>query len=452
MPVIRIGDSAYNCMDNIILKGVILMFIYTVRPGNSIYYISQLFGTDQQKIIEGNQIENPNVLVIGQAIVVPVESVRHTVVQGETLRMLALRYQVPVAAILRANPQITDPSLIRTGEVLTIPSQTENLGEKSVNGYAFPTINESTLEKTLPNLTYCTVFSYQVKADGSLAQIDDERTVNAARQKNTAPMMSITNIKPGGGFSSELASEVLTNETAWNNLLNNAVQTMNSKKYFGLNIDFEYVLQKDKEAYNDFVKAASDRVHESGFILSTSLAPKTGAAQRGLLYEAHDYPVHGRYTDFVILMTYEWGYTYGPARAVAPLNLVEQVIRYAVSVIPNQKIFMGIPNYGYDWTLPFVQGTAAKPLTNPGAVSLAARVGARIYFDSAAQSPYFSYYDVSGRRHEVWFEDARSINAKLRLADRYGLGGVSYWTINSYFAQNWLILDSTFKINKVLGI
>lgn len=430
---------------------MILLFIYTVRPGNSIYYISQLFGVDQQKIIEANQPENPNVLVIGQAIVVPADSVQHTVVQGETLRMLAMRYQVPVVAILRANPQVTDPSLIRTGEVLTIPSQTENLGTKSVNGYAFPAINESTLEKTLPNLTYCTVFSYQVKADGSLTQIDDARAVNSAMQKNVAPMMSITNIKPGGGFSSEIANAVLTNEAAWNNLLNNVIETMKSKKYYGLNIDFEYIFQKDKEAYNSFVKTASERVHDAGFILSTSLAPKTGAGQRGLLYESHDYQVHGRYTDFVVLMTYEWGYTYGPARAVAPLNLVEQVIRYAVSVIPNQKIFMGIPNYGYDWTLPFVQGTAAKSLTNPGAVDLAARVGARIYFDNTAQSPHFSYYDVSGRRHEVWFEDARSINAKLRLADRYGLGGVSYWTINSYFAQNWLVLGSTFTVKKVIN-
>ena len=427
------------------------MFIYTVRPGNSVYYISQLFGVDRQAIIDGNQIENPNVLVVGQAIAVPADSVSHTVVQGETLHMLAMRYQVSAAAILRANPQITDPSLIRTGEVITIPSQIENLGEKAVNGYAFPSINESTLEKTLPNLTYCTVFSYQVKADGSLTQIDDERVVNAARQKNTAPMMSVTNIRPSGGFSSEIAHSVLTNETAWNNLLDSAINIMKTKKYYGLNIDFEYILQSDREAYNSFLKTASGRLHDAGFILSTSIAPKTAASQRGLLYEAHDYPVHGRYADFVVIMTYEWGYTYGPAMAVAPINLVEQVIRYAVSVIPNQKIFMGIPNYGYDWTLPFVKGTAAKPLTNPGAVSLAARVGARIYFDAAAQSPYFNYYDVSGRRHEVWFEDARSINAKLRLADRYGLAGVSYWTVNSYFAQNWLVLNSTFTVKKVLN-
>ena len=148
-------------------------------------------------------------------------------------------------------------------------------------------------------------------------------------------------------------------------------------------------------------------------------------------------------------MTYEWGYTYGPARAIAPLNLVEQVVQYAVSAIPNKKILMGIPNYGYDWTLPFVRGTSARSLTNTGAVNLAARVGAQIQFDATAQSPFFQYYDASGKRHAVWFEDARSIEAKLRLANRYQLGGVSYWTVNSFFPQNWLVLESLYLVRKI---
>lgn len=426
------------------------MFLYTVRPGNSVYSVSRLFGVDAQKIVEGNQISNPSVLVVGQALVIPVDSVRHTVAPGETLSELALRYQVSVNAILRANPGISDPALIQAGETITIPSQTELLGTKQVNGYAFPSIRPNTLERTLPGLTYCSIFSYQVSADGSLNEIADQDVISAARNGSVAPMMVITNIKTGGGFDSELARSVLSQESVQNTLLNNVLRVMKEKNYYGLNIDFEYIFPQDREAYNRFIQKAATRLHAEGYILTTSLAPKTSAGQSGLLYEAHDYPAHGKTVDHVILMTYEWGYTYGPARAVAPLNLVEQVLQYAVSVIPRQKIFMGIPNYGYDWTLPFVRGSSAQSLTNPGAVDLAARVGARIFFDEEAQSPHFSYYDSTGRRHEVWFEDARSINAKLRLADRYGLGGVSYWTINSFFAQNWLVLGSLFNVQKVL--
>jgi spore germination protein len=149
-------------------------------------------------------------------------------------------------------------------------------------------------------------------------------------------------------------------------------------------------------------------------------------------------------------MTYEWGYTYSPPRAVAPLNLVEEVLQYAVTEIPSEKILMGIPNYGYNWTLPFVQGSAAQTISHTAAVNLALREGAEIQFDQEAQSPFFNYYDDQGREHEVWFEDARSIEAKLALVDQYNLGGVSYWTVNSFFPQNWLVLESMYNVNKVI--
>lgn len=118
--------------------------------------------------------------------------------------------------------------------------------------------------------------------------------------------------------------------------------------------------------------------------------------------------------------------------------------------IPSEKILLGIPNYGYDWTLPFVQGSAARTISHTAAVNLALREGAEIKFDEEAQSPYFNYYDNQGREHVVWFEDARSIEAKLALVDKYNLGGVSYWTVNSYFPQNWLVLESMYNVNKVI--
>ncbi|MPN16940.1 Spore germination protein YaaH [bioreactor metagenome] len=154
--------------------------------------------------------------------------------------------------------------------------------------------------------------------------------------------------------------------------------------------------------------------------------------------------------DHVIIMTYEWGYTYGPAMAVSPINEVRRVINYATSVIPSEKILMGMPNYGYDWTLPFVRGSAARSLSNTQAVELALKVGANIQYDAMAQAPFFYYYDSAGKRHVVWFDDARSIEARLKLINQYDLGGASYWTINSFFPQNWLVLSSLYNVRKVL--
>ena len=134
--------------------------------------------------------------------------------------------------------------------------------------------------------------------------------------------------------------------------------------------------------------------------------------------------------------------------AVSPVNMVRRVLDYAVTEIPAGKILMGMPNYGYNWTLPFVQGTAAKPVTNVGAVTLAGQVGARIQYDETSQAPFFRYYD-GGKQHEVWFEDARSVRAKLRLVAEYGLAGVSWWNLNALFRTNFLVLQSMYSVEKV---
>jgi spore germination protein len=182
----------------------------------------------------------------------------------------------------------------------------------------------------------------------------------------------------------------------------------------------------------------------------TAVAPKLSAAQTGLLYEAHDYPFHGATVDKVILMTYEWGYLSGPPQAVAPLNQVKRVLDYAVSVIPRNKILMGIPNYGYDWVLPYVRGTKATTFSNVEAVARALRNKADIKYDAAAQSPYFNYYDSQKRQHIAWFEDARSIVQKLNLVDEYKLAGISYWTIERPFPQNLVVLNSMYNVKKVV--
>lgn len=142
-------------------------------------------------------------------------------------------------------------------------------------------------------------------------------------------------------------------------------------------------------------------------------------------------------------------YTYGPPMAVAPIPKVRQVLDYAVTQIPNDKIFMGIPNYGYNWTLPYVKGSKAKSLGNEEAVMVALETGSVIQFDEDAKAPFFEYLDDSGKEHIVWFEDARSIEAKINLVTEYELIGTGYWNIMKYFAQNWLVLNALYDIFRV---
>ena len=146
-------------------------------------------------------------------------------------------------------------------------------------------------------------------------------------------------------------------------------------------------------------------------------------------------------------MTYEWGYTAGPPMAVAPLPNVRAVLDYAVTEIPPGKILLGVPNYGYDWPLPFVQGTTrAQSISNQRAIELAIEYGIAIQYDETAQSPFFHYTDSSGTVHEVWFEDARSLAAKLRLIAEYGFQGAGFWNLMRPFSQTWLTLASLYDM------
>ena len=426
------------------------MIIYTVRPGDSIYQIARRYNVTPEDIAETNGIDLGDSLVVGQSLIVPTDTSTHIVNLGESLYLIARQYNVSLDQLLAANPQISSPYIIQPGQSINIPAQAENLGNIDVNGYAYPNISMSVLEATLPHLTYLSIFSYHVRPDGSLSQINDTPLINAARQQRVAPLMVITNIDDEEGFSSDLARTILRNETVQNNLINNVINTIRNKNYAGVDVDFEYIYPDDRQNYNNFLQKLSDRLRPNGYTLTTAIAPKVRADQPGTLYEAHDYDFHGQIADHVIIMTYEWGFTFGPPLPVAPINEVRRVLDYAVTAIPPEKILMGMPNYGYNWRLPYVPGTAAQTVTNQGAVHLARREGAEIIFNTQSQAPFFEYYDDQAQRHIVWFDDARSIDARLRLVNEFGLGGLSYWTINNYFPAQWVILENLYNVNKVL--
>lgn len=137
--------------------------------------------------------------------------------------------------------------------------------------------------------------------------------------------------------------------------------------------------------------------------------------------------------------------------AVAPINKVREVLDYAVTQIPPSKLLMGIPNYGYDWTLPYVKGESkARSLTNAQAEALAREYGVPIQYDTVAQSPYFTYTDSDGQQHEVWFENQSSYDAKMKLVKEYDLAGFSVWNIMNYSPALWNAMNHNFQAVKVI--
>ncbi len=424
------------------------MTIYEVKPGDTLNSISQKSGLPAEKIIADNGLPS-DTLVTGQALVLLPDEKTVLVRRGDSLFSIARRYKITPKKLQAANPEIRPPYRLRPGMHLLIPKD-DNKKNILVNGYVFPQKDTGPVKEVLPYLTYLSIFSHHATPEGALMPLNDMNLIEAARAGKTAPMMVVTNMDGDGGFNSSLAHTLLTDKNVQENYIRNIMQTLRAKNYYGLDIDFEYVYPNDREAYNSFLSRMEETLTPRQTTLTTALAPKTSGEQQGLLYTAHDYAHHGKNADHVILMTYEWGYTKGPAMAVSPIPQVKKVVEYAISVIPPQKILLGIPNYGYDWKLPFVKGSSARSLSNTEAVTLAAEVGAAIQYDEESQAPFFQYTDGNKNRHEVWFQDARSVRASLQLVSQYGLGGVSYWTIGRPFPQNWLVLRSMFNIKKLL--
>lgn len=420
------------------------MLIHVVQAGDSLWRIANYYQVTIASIVNLNELADPNRLVIGQALVIPAKEVVHTVKSGEYLWKIAQKYQTTVQNIIQAN-RLDDPNTIYPGQQLIIPGKPKPTID--VNGYLY-FLGESAVpivQETGQFLTYLSPFAYLIREDGSLQAINDLPAIRTAEALGVLPMMSITNFT--STYKGEnLASVVLNSPEIIERLLDVTSQTLKEKGYRGLSIDFENVLPADREAYNNFLQRAVTRLHADGFFVSTALAPKVSGTQTGLLYEAHDYAAHGRIADFVILMTYEWGYRKGPPQAVSPLNQIRRVLDYAITVMPREKIFFGFQIYARDWLLPHVSGQEAETFSMQEAMSRAVQYGTVIQYDTVTQSPFFRYKDSRGREHEVWFEDARSAQAKFDTVKEYHLRGISYWTLGYPFPQNWALLKDNFNI------
>ena len=414
------------------------MMIYTVKEGDTLFSIAEENNTTVSRIAADNRIDPDLPLVVGQTIVLLYPEEIYTAREGDTVLSIARSFGTSAVKIWQNNPILEGKNAVYPGQTIVITYPSPEFSEKAIGGYAYTYIDDDLLRRTLPYMTYLSVFPYGLTESGELISPEgDERLIRTAKEYNVLPLMSLTSLTEEGVFSSPLVDSILSSEELSQKVIENTAAAVFSKGYGGVDMDFEFIDPSLAEQYGRFITKLKNALGE-GYTVFADLAPKTYRTQPGLLYEAHDYPLLGDSADKLFLMTYEWGYMYGPPLAVSPIENVRRVIEYAKSEIPSEKLFMGIPSYGYDWPLPFIQGvTRAETLSPDEAVALARREGATIQYDTDFMAPYF-YYVKDNVQHVVWFQDARSVESLARLCEEYSLDGISIWNIMRRFPNLWL--------------
>ena len=354
------------------------MDIHVVRAGETVSSVAARYGVPAGILAGVNGVAPDAPLAVGQTLVVRHPRELHTVASGESVYSIALHYGLSVRTLYQNNPALGGRSALYPGQTLVIAYDDAPLRTLAVNAYSYPFIRGGLLDAALPYLTYLTPFTYGINADGTLLPLADEWLLAAAGQYRTAALMHLSTLTEEGRFDNARSTLILEEADAQDALMQSILETVQARHYFGLDVDFEYVLPEQREAYAAFITRLREALNPLGCPVIVALAPKTSAAQRGLLYEAHDYTLLGAAANAVFLMTYEWGYAYGPPMAVAPLGQVRAVLDYALTAVAPEKIFMGIPLYAT--TLPFNTTRPRRPpiTTTPTAAGASTPSGSRM--------------------------------------------------------------------------
>ena len=236
----------------------------------------------------------------------------HVVTAGETVNSIAEAYQIPADTIIYNN-QLIFPYTLAIGQALLLSVSIETtITPTVVNGYAYPFINNWVLDQTLPYLSRLSVFSYGFTTEGFLIPpiIDDDYMIAQALERRVAPFLTLTPFDASGQFNNFLISSIVNNASARSQLISDLESTVIEKGFQGVDIDFEFILAEDRIGFANFVAEVRTAINALGYPVTVALAPKTSDDQPGLLYEGKDYALLGEAADEVLLMTYEWGYTF----------------------------------------------------------------------------------------------------------------------------------------------
>ena len=360
---------------------------------------------------------------------------------GDSLSTIAKSCHTSPEALVRRN-QLGDPrrlcpglSLVLEGKAGAAPAVTELCAALS------PQAEPELADTLLPNLSWLCIQGSRLTAQGGLNLPEQEHLLRLAHRHQAMPLLTVSNLGQGG-FSPALAHTLVSHEEAGRALTDNILKALESQGCRGVDLSFQYLYPFDREAYSAFARRLGKALHSAGYYFFCSLAPKTQATAEASLCAGQDYAALGAAADRLILLAHGWGGAFTAPQAIAPLDRVAAALDYAAALIPRGKLLLGLSWGGCAWVLPWRQGDAARPMSAALAVDTAVAAGAEIRYDAAAQAPFFLCPGAGGKRRIIWYEDSRSLQARLELAFSRGLAGISLWPQDRLYRPGLHMLQS----------
>jgi len=268
---------------------------------------------------------------------------------------------------------------------------------------------------------------YSVNTDGSLINrkpSNYQTLFTLAQNKNFEIVPSI------GMFDADILSTIL-NGNSLDNHVSQIIIELNKYNYAGIDIDYEMTYLKDKDKWEEFIKKLSTSLHDNDKILSVTVLPKWGedVVYTGLVEtrEVQDWEYLNTYADQIRIMSYNYTSTSSSiAGPIAPIDWHEDIIQYALTKINRNKIWLGVHLYGYSWNENgFLTSTVAEDI--PAILEKATfQQYSDIIEEGYAEYPCGTNNNLSCK---IYYQTDQGVEARYKLAQSYGLGGVAYWRL-----------------------
>lgn len=211
----------------------------------------------------------------------------------------------------------------------------------------------------------------------------------------------------------------------------------------GINIDFEYMNESDRDMFSRFIIELAPRLKEYGKVLSVDVTAPDGSAEWSLCYNRNKI---GKVADYIIFMAYDqYGESSTTAGTTAGANWVEANIKKFVEreEVSSEKLILGMPFYTRAWR-ETSEGAKSNVVAMKYVDSVVPAEAERKWNEDLKQ--YYVEYQKNGIDYKMWIEDEASIKAKFDLMNKYKLAGAAYWQKDMEKQSIWNVVEQEINV------